>query len=60
MVVDARAFYFPKQVLEWRVTQSGGGVALPPALLLSIEQQLEPVRFNPAYFHLQGGIAFSF
>ena len=60
VVVDARAFYFPKQVLEWRVRQSGGGVALPPALLLSIEQQLEPVRFNPAYFHLQGGIAFSF
>lgn len=60
LVGDARAFYFPKQVLEWRVTQTGGAVALPPALVQSIEQQLEPVRFNPAYFHLQGGLALSF
>ena len=60
LVVDARAFYFPKQVLEWRVTQTGGAAVLPPALLQSLEQQLEPVRFNPAYFHLQGGLAFSF
>lgn len=60
LVGDARAFYFPKQVLEWRVTQTGGALALPPALLQSIEQQLEPVRFNPAYFHLQGGLAVSF
>ena len=60
LVADARGFYFPKQVLEWRVTQSGGGLALPPAFLRAVEEQLEPVRFNPAYFHLQGGIAFSF
>lgn len=60
LVVDARAFYFPKQVLEWRVTQRAGVVTLPDAVLQSLEQQLEPVRFNPAYFHLQGGIAFSF
>jgi hypothetical protein len=60
LVMDARAFYFPEHVLEWRVRQTGGPVALPPALLQSIEQQLEPVRFNPAYFHLQGGIAVSF
>jgi hypothetical protein len=59
-VVDARAFYFPEQVLEWQVTQTGGPAALPPALLQAIEDQLEPVRFNPAYFHLQGGLAFSF
>ncbi|HET9315446.1 MAG TPA: hypothetical protein VFQ51_07630, partial [Vicinamibacteria bacterium] len=60
LVGDARAFYFPKQVLEWRVTQSGGGLTLPPAFLRAVEEQLEPVRFNPAYFHLQGGIAISF
>jgi hypothetical protein len=60
LVVDARGFYFPEQVLEWRVTQTGGPITLPPAFLQSIEQQLEPVRFNPAYFHLQGGIALSF
>jgi len=60
LVVDARAFLFPEHVLEWRVTQTGGVVTLPPALLQSLEQQLEPVRFNPAYFHLQGGIALSF
>jgi hypothetical protein len=60
LVVDARAFYFPEQVLEWRVAQTGGPVTLPPALVQSIAQQLEPVRFNPAYFHLQGGLALSF
>jgi hypothetical protein len=60
LVVDARVFYFPEQVLEWRVTQTAGAVTLPDALLQSLEQQLEPVRFNPAYFHLQGGLAFSF
>lgn len=60
LVVDARAFVFPKQVLEWRVQQTRGPVPLPPALLQAIEQQLEPVRFNPAYFHVQGGLALSF
>jgi hypothetical protein len=60
LVVDGRAFYFPEHVLEWRVRQTGGPVSLPPALLQSIAEQLEPVRFNPAYFHLQGGIALSF
>ena len=49
LVFDARGFYFPEQVLEWRVVQTGGPVPLPPALLQSIQQQLEPVRFNPAY-----------
>ena len=57
---DARVFYFPEQVLEWRVTQTAGPVRLPDELLQSLEQHLEPVRFNPAYFHLQGGIAISF
>lgn len=60
LVVDGRAFYFPEHVLEWRVRQTGGPVTLPPALLRSIAEQLEPVRFNPAYFHLQAGIALSF
>jgi hypothetical protein len=60
LVFDARGFIFPEQVLEWRVVQTGGPVPLPPALLQSIQQQLEPVRFNPAYFHLQGGLALSF
>jgi hypothetical protein len=60
LVVDARAFLFPEHVLEWHVAQTGGAVTLPPALLQALEQQLEPVRFNPAYFHLQGGLALSF
>jgi hypothetical protein len=60
IVGEARAFYFPKQVLNWRVTQAGGVVTLPSELLQSLEAQLEPVRFNPAYFHLLGGLAFTF
>jgi hypothetical protein len=60
LVADARVFYFPKQVLTWQVTQSGGLVTLPEELLQALEAQLEPVRFNPAYFHLLGGLAFTF
>ena len=60
LVGDARVFAFPKQVLEWRVTQRGGIVTVPPELLDALEAQLEPVRFNPAYFHLIGGIALTF
>jgi hypothetical protein len=60
IVGDARVFYFPEHVLEWRVTQTGGALTVPDELLRALEQQLEPVRFNPAYFHLLGGIAFTF
>lgn len=60
LVIDARAFLFREQVLEWRVVQTSGPLTLPPALLRTLEEQLEPVRFNPAYFHLQGGLALSF
>ena len=35
LVFDARGFYFPEQVLEWRVVQTGGPVTLPPAFLQS-------------------------
>ncbi|HET7293813.1 MAG TPA: hypothetical protein VFM88_15420 [Vicinamibacteria bacterium] len=60
LVADARAFGFPKHVLEWRVVQAGGVVTVPPELVQALESQLEPVRFNPAYFHLIGGIAITF
>jgi len=60
LAVDARVFYFPKQVLNWQVVQAGGVVVVPDELLDALEAQLEPVRFNPAYFHLLGGIAFTF
>jgi hypothetical protein len=53
-------FLFPKHVLTWEVTQQGGLVTLPQEVLAALEQQLEPVRFNPAYFHVVGGIAFTF
>ena len=57
---EGRVFLFPKHVLTWRVSQQGGLVTLPQEALTALEQQLEPIRFNPAYFHLEGGIAFTF
>lgn len=60
LVGEGRVFFFPKQELTWKVSQEGGFVTVPPEVLKALEQQLEPVRFNPAYFHLIGGIAFTF
>ena len=60
LVGEGRAFFFPKHVLTWRVSQQGGLVTLPPEVTTALEQQLEPIRFNPAYFHLVGGLAFTF
>lgn len=60
LVAEGRVFLFPKHVLSWEVLQVGGGLTLPDELIQSIEAQLEPVTFNPAYFHLLGGIAFTF
>jgi hypothetical protein len=60
LVGEGRVFLFPKHVLGWEVTQEGGLVTLPQEVLQALEQRLEPVRFNPAYFHLAGGIAFTF
>lgn len=61
LVGEGRVFLFPKHVLSWTVTQESGGiVTLPPEVLQSLEERLDPVRFNPAYFHLIGGLAFTF
>ena len=60
LVGEGRAFFFPKQVLTWSVSQQAGLVTLPPEVTKALEQQLEPIRFNPAYFHLMGGLAFTF
>ena len=60
LVAEGRVFYFPKQVLTWKVSQQGGFVTVPPEVLTALEQQLVPISFNPAYFHLVGGIAFTF
>jgi hypothetical protein len=60
LVGEARGFFFPKQVLSWQVSQQPGFVTLPSEVTNALAQQLQPIRFNPAYFHLVGGIAFTF
>ena len=60
LVGEGRVFFFPKQILTWKVSQQGGFVTVPPEVLTALEQRLEPIRFNPAYFHLIGGFAFTF
>ena len=58
LVADGRAFLFKKQVLEWSVGSSASIV--PAQAVTALAEQLEPVRFNPAYFHLVGGLALRF
>ena len=60
LVGEARGFFFPKQVLSWQVSQQPGFVTLPSEVTNALAQQLQPIQFNPAYFHLVGGIAFTF
>jgi hypothetical protein len=59
LVVDARAFAFKEQVLEWTVGPGSAGI-LPQEVLDAVAERLEPVRFTPAYFHLSGGLALRF
>lgn len=60
LVGEARGFFFPKQVLTWKVSQQPGLISLPAEVTAALEAQLQPIRFNPAYFHLVGGLAFTF
>jgi len=60
LVGEARGFFFPKQVLTWQVSQQPGFVTLPSEVTNALAQQLQPIHFNPAYFHLVGGLAFTF
>lgn len=60
-VAEGRYFRFQKQTLQWgRVQTSGVLPAIPEDLVRQIESRLEPVVFNPAFFHASLGLALRF
>jgi hypothetical protein len=60
-VAEGRYFRFQKQTLQWGRAQTSGVLAtIPEDLVRQIESRLEPVVFNPAFFHASLGLALRF
>jgi hypothetical protein len=60
-VAEGRYFRFQKQTLQWgRAETSGALPAIPEDLVRQIESRLEPVVFNPEFFHASLGVAVRF
>jgi hypothetical protein len=61
LVLDGRYFRFGKQTLHWgRAETSGPLPAIQENLVRQIESRLEPVVFNPTFFHASLGLALRF
>jgi hypothetical protein len=60
-VAEGRYFRFQKQTLQWGQAETSGALpAIPEGLLRQIESRLEPVVFNPEFFHASLGVALRF
>jgi hypothetical protein len=61
LVVDARWFYFKQQTLEWGTVTTSLPLPSPYREVVGqIVRGLEPVKFNPTFFDVTVGVAFSF
>ena len=61
LAIEGRYFRFQKQTLQWgRAETSGALPAIPESLLRQLESKLDPVVFNPTFFHTSLGLAFRF
>jgi len=61
LLAEGRYFRFQKQTLQWgRAETTGALPAIPEDLLRQIESRLEPVVFNPAFFHTSLGLSLRF
>ena len=61
LTLEGRYFRFQKQTLQWgRAETSGALSAIPESLLRQLESRLEPVVFNPTFFHTSLGLAVRF
>jgi hypothetical protein len=59
--VEARYFHFQKATLRWgRAATDLPLPGLQELLVQRIEEVLEPVRFNPTFFHAAAGLSISF
>jgi hypothetical protein len=61
LVLDGRYFRFQKQTLTWGRAQTSGALPpIPESLVRQLESKLEPVVFNPTFFHTSLGLALAF
>ncbi len=61
LVLDGRYFRFEKQTLHWgRAETSRPLPALQESLVRQVEEHLQPVVFNPTFFHASLGLALRF
>ena len=60
-VAEGRYFRFQKQTLQWGRPETTGVLpAIPEELVRQIVSRLDPVVFNPAFFHASVGLALRF
>jgi hypothetical protein len=61
VVAEGRYFRFQKQTLQWGRAQGAGVLpALEENIVRQVEANLEPVAFNPTFFHTSLGLAVRF
>ena len=61
LVLDGRYFRFQKQTLHWGRAQTSGALpAIQENLVRQVEARLQPVVFNPTFFHTSLGLALGF
>lgn len=61
VVAEGRYFRFQKQTLVWGRAQSTGVLpAIQESLVRQVEAKLEPVVFNPTFFHTSLGLSVRF
>jgi len=61
LVLDGRYFRFQKQTLHWGRAQTSGALpAIQENLVRQVESRLQPVVFNPTFFHTSLGLALGF
>jgi hypothetical protein len=61
VVAEGRYFRFQKQTLQWGRAQSAGVLpAIQENIVRQVEAKLEPVVFNPTFFHTSLGLSVRF
>lgn len=61
VVAEFRSFYFQRQTLRWGRAQSDAPLSvLEEEIVRQVEARLEPVKFNPTFFHATAGLVFAF
>lgn len=61
VVAEFRYFYFQRQTLRWGRAQSDAPLSvLEEEIVRQVQARLEPVKFNPTFFHATAGLVFTF